>query len=378
MRSLFLKVSFATVNDPAIRQAAELIRRGGLVAFPTETVYGLGANVLDREAVLRIFEAKQRPAWDPIIVHACSIEMAKSLVRDWPEAAQKLAACFMPGPLTLLLPKRGIIPDACTAGREKVGIRIPSHPVALALIEAAGVPIAAPSANRFGGTSPTTASHVQRDLDGRIDAILDAGPAEVGVESTVIDITVQPPIIYRPGGISREQIEFVIGPVRIACREIRDDAPPESLESPGLGIRHYAPRATLVLVEDERAMQSAIERLVARGEHVGLMLPDGWLVSRKVDPMEQPGRDSSGIEQCENCSSVAQVRQCIVFSWGKFDQLPMLAARLYAGLRWLDEHQATVIVCPMPPVAGIGLAIVDRLRKAAARPTFDSSNESAQ
>ncbi len=342
MRSLLLKTSFAnvTVDDPAIRQAAAIIRHGGLVAFPTETVYGLGANALDREAVLRIFEAKQRPAWDPIIVHACSMEMAKTLVRAWPEAAQKLSACFMPGPLTLLLPKHDIIPDACTAGREKVGIRIPAHPVALALIEAAGVPIAAPSANRFGGTSPTTAAHVQRDLDGRIDAILDAGPAEIGVESTVIDITAQPPIIYRPGGISREQIEFVIGPVRLAAREIRGDAPPESLESPGLGIRHYAPRATLVLVDNERAMAIAIQQLVARGEHVGLMLPDGWL-------------------------SAGQLHGCVVFSWGKFDQLPMLAARLYAGLRWLDEHQATIIICPIPPAIGIGLAIVDRLRKAA-------------
>jgi L-threonylcarbamoyladenylate synthase len=355
MGSLLLKICFAkvTAGDPVIRQAAELIRRGGLVAFPTETVYGLGANALDREAVLRIFEAKQRPAWDPIIVHACSIEMAKSLVRAWPEAAQKLSACFMPGPLTLLLPKQDIIPDACTAGREKVGIRIPAHPVALALIEAAGVPIAAPSANRFGGASPTTASHVQRDLDGRIDAILDAGPSAIGVESTVIDITARPPIIYRPGGVSREQIEFVLGPVRVAAREIRGGVPPESLESPGLGIRHYAPRATLVLVDDEHAMAIAIEQLVARGEHVGLMLPDGWL-------------------------SATEVRQCMVFSWGKFDQLWMLAARLYAGLRWLDEQQATVILCPIPPATGIGLAILDRLRKAAAPPTPDPSKESTR
>jgi L-threonylcarbamoyladenylate synthase len=400
MGSLLLKICLAkvTAGDPAIRQAAELIRRGGLVVFPTETVYGLGANALDREAVLRIFEAKRRPAWDPIIVHACSIEMAKSLVREWPEAAQKLAACFMPGPLTLLLPKQDIIPDACTAGREKVGIRIPAHPVALALIEAAGVPIAAPSANRFGGASPTTASHVQRDLDGRIDAILDAGPSEIGVESTVIDITARPPMIYRPGGISREQIEFVLGPVRLAAREIRGGVPPESLESPGLGIRHYAPRATLVLVDDERAMAIATEQLVARGEHVGLMLPDGWLpFSRKVDPMKQPGAgspanadisvrwgdsqsggDGSGIQQPENCSSVTEVRQCVVFSWGKFDQLPMLAARLYAGLRWLDEHRVTVILCPIPPATGIGLAILDRLRKAAARPTSDPSRESTR
>ena len=162
--------------EPAIREAAAIIRRGGLVAFPTETVYGLGANALDREAVLRIFAAKQRPAWDPIIVHVCSLAMAERLVTAWPAAALKLAERFMPGPLTLLLPKRDIVPDVCTAGRDKVGIRIPAHPVALALIEAAGVPIAAPSANRFGAPSPTTVSHVQRDLGGRIDAILDAGP----------------------------------------------------------------------------------------------------------------------------------------------------------------------------------------------------------
>jgi len=289
---------------------------------------------------LRIFAAKQRPAWDPIIVHACSLAMAKTVVSAWPEAARKLAECFMPGPLTLLLPKREIIPDACTAGRRTVGIRIPAHPVALALIEAAAVPIAAPSANRFGGTSPTTAAHVEHDLDGRIDAILDAGPAAVGVESTVIDVTAQPPIIYRPGGVSREQIESIIGPVRVAAPDIRGDAPPESLASPGLGIRHYAPRATLVLVADDRAMQAAIAQLVARGEHVGVMLPAGWLAAELL-------------------------RQCVVFSWGEFDQLALLAARLYAGLRWLDEHQATVIVCPTPPATGIGLAILDRLRKAA-------------
>jgi L-threonylcarbamoyladenylate synthase len=160
-------------------------------------------------------------------------------------------------------------------------------------------------------------------------------------------------MIYRPGGISREQIEFVIGPVRMAARETRGGVPPESLESPGLGIRHYAPRATLVLVDDERAMAIALEQLVARGEQVGLMLPDGWL-------------------------SVTQVRKCVVFSWGKFDELAMLAARLYAGLRWLDEQRVTVILCPIPPANGIGLAIVDRLRKAAAQPTSDSSKESTR
>jgi L-threonylcarbamoyladenylate synthase len=370
MHSLVLKVQSAkvSVDDPAIRRAAEIIRAGGLVAFPTETVYGLGANALDGEAVLRIFAAKQRPAWDPIIVHACSLAMAKTLVSAWPEAARQLAERFMPGPLTLLLPKREIIPDVCTAGREKVGIRLPAHPVALALIEAAAVPIAAPSANRFGGTSPTTAAHVERDLDGRIDAILDAGPSAVGVESTVIDVTSQPPVIYRPGGVSREQIESIIGPVRVAVPEIRGAAPPESLASPGLGIRHYAPRATLVLVADERAMQAAIAQLVARGEHVGVMLPAGWLgsASARANEVRTEG------------SAVKQIRECVVFSWGEFDDLALLAARLYAGLRWLDEHQATFIVCPTPPATGIGLAILDRLRKAATPLASSSSNESTR
>jgi L-threonylcarbamoyladenylate synthase len=160
-------------------------------------------------------------------------------------------------------------------------------------------------------------------------------------------------MIYRPGGISREQIEFVIGPVHVAVREIRGGLPPESLESPGLGIRHYAPRATLMLVDDERAMAIAIEQLLARGEQVGLMLPDGWL-------------------------SVTEVHQCVVFSWGNFDQLQMLAARLYAGLRWLDEQRVTVILCPIPPATGIGLAILDRLRKAAAQPTSGPSKESTR
>jgi L-threonylcarbamoyladenylate synthase len=367
MRTLYLRVAVTSANtkaafvgnpgaglqgpQPAIEEAAAIIRCGGLVAFPTETVYGLGANALDREAVLRIFAAKQRPAWDPIIVHACSIAMAQTLVTVWPPAALKLAERFMPGPLTLLLPKRAIVPDACTAGREKVGIRIPAHPVALALIEAAAVPIAAPSANRFGGPSPTTVSHVERDLGGRIDAILDAGPAEVGVESTVLDPTTDPPIIYRPGGVSREQIEAIVGPVRLAERELRDDAPPESLESPGLGIRHYAPHAALTLVADESTMQQAVARHLARGERVGLMLPQDWLGSTLA---------SAG-------SSAATAGQCVVFSWGPFDAPETLAQRLYQGLRWLDECQATVIVCPLPSKAGLGLAIHDRLRKAARR-----------
>jgi L-threonylcarbamoyladenylate synthase len=317
--------------EARLHEASAIITRGGLVAFPTETVYGLGANALDRDAVLKIFEAKQRPAWDPIIVHASNLDMLRSLVRTWPEKAEALAAKFMPGPLTLLLPKRDIIPNECTAGREKVGVRIPANPVALALISAAGTPIAAPSANRFGSTSPTTAAHVLRDLDGRIDAVLDGGECSVGVESTVLDPSLDMPVIYRPGGISRERIEAVIGPVKIAEKSLSADRPLESLESPGLGIRHYAPRARVILVGGEAEMRKASE-----GQRVGVMLPDGW----KAD-------------------------DAVVYEWGPFDQPETLARRLYFGLRWLDEQGVSAIVCPLPPPAGLGLAVRDRLLKAA-------------
>jgi L-threonylcarbamoyladenylate synthase len=323
-------------DEAGLAQAADILRRGGLVAFPTETVYGLGANALDRSAVLKIFEAKQRPTWDPIIVHGSSVEELRRLVREWPEHAETLARVYMPGPLTLLLPKADLIPSECTAGRDKVGVRIPSHEVAKALIRAAGLPIAAPSANRFGHTSPTTAEHVLADLDGRIDAVLDGGPTDVGVESTVIDVTIAPPVIYRPGGITREMIETVIGPVTIAQRPLTD-APVESLESPGLGIRHYAPHAKLILVHGREEFLAIIER--EKGKRVGVMLPDAW--------------DAVGLQVAAK------------FAWGGIEDLEQLAHNLYDGLRTLDEQNVEVIVCPIPRTDGVGLAILDRLTKAA-------------
>lgn len=323
--------------DQNIRKAAEILRNGGLVAFPTETVYGLGANAENRDAVLKIFEAKQRPTWDPIIVHASSLEMLRTLVREWPDKAQLLAEKFMPGPITLLLPKASVIPDECTAGREKVGVRIPWHPIALELIRQAQIPIAAPSANRFGGTSPTTADHVLHDLDGRIDAVLDGGPCTVGVESTVIDPTLDVPVIYRPGGVTRQQIEAVIGSVVVAERNITTDVPPESLESPGLGIRHYAPRAKVILVEGEEGMLAAAREELVAGRKVGVMHPEGW----------------------------RSVEGTVLYDWGTWERREMLASRLYFGLRWLDMQNVNVIVCPVPPAEGMGLAIRDRLAKAA-------------
>jgi L-threonylcarbamoyladenylate synthase len=335
----------------ALEQAARILRAGGLVALPTETVYGLGANALDSAAVERIFAAKGRPKWDPIIVHVSSLDMVRELVSAVPDSATRLIAAFWPGPLTLLLPRSAAVPDVVTAGRPLVGLRMPAHPVALELIRRADVPIAAPSANRFSQVSPTTAEHVLRDLDGRIDAVLDAGPTLHGVESTVLDLNSDPMLIYRPGAITREMISSVAGPVEIfESRTELSATPAQALPSPGVGLRHYAPKARLVLLEASATEPaSAVAELgsslneAARelaGEKVGVMLP-------------------AGITAPDGSASLC------IFAWGRWDAPEEMAQSLYAGLRALDEQECTVILCPLPPHDGIGVAIRDRLRKGA-------------
>jgi L-threonylcarbamoyladenylate synthase len=222
--------------DPVAR-AAELLRAGRLVAIPTETVYGLGANALDEAAVRRIFEAKGRPLSSPLIVHVSDVAMARSLAKEWPRDAEALAARFWPGPLTIIVPKDTGVPDAVTAGLPSVALRMPSHPLALAVIKAAGVPIAAPSANRFTELSPTTAEHVREGLGARVDFVLDGGPCTVGIESTVISLAGPKPSILRPGMISQTQIEEVIGPVETGA----------GAESPGQHPKHYSPRTPVVI-----------------------------------------------------------------------------------------------------------------------------------
>ena len=336
----------------SIARAAEILRMGGTVAFPTETVYGLGAHALNADAVAKIFVAKERPAWDPLIVHLGDAKMVDGVAREVSGNARRLMDVFWPGPLTLLLPKRPEVPDAVTAGLPRVGLRMPAHPVAEALLRAAEVPVAAPSANRFGRTSPTRADHVVEDLDGRIDAILDGGETTHGLESTVVDAREDGCTIYRPGVITLEEIRAVcVGTVAMrgaedASEELAAGAEP-AVASPGMGLRHYAPRARLVLIEGAGEAQKAAFGAAARvyeedGEALGLMLPDAF-------------------------QSTVIGRAARVYRWGNWDDAEELARRLFAGLRWLDAGGATVIVCPLPGGEGIGVAIRDRLRRAARR-----------
>ena len=255
MKTIVFRLDPYTPNADALTEAARVLRGGGLVSFPTETVYGLGANALDAAAVARIFAAKGRPANNPLIVHVADAGAARRLVADWPPLAERLAERFWPGPLTLVLTKRDPVPDVVTAKGPTVAVRVPAHPVAQALVRAAGVPIAAPSANRSTELSPTRAEHVLRGLDGRIDVLLDGGPTAGGIESTVLDLTVTPPRLLRPGLLGIAELE-VATRARWFVRRQQDGEGTAALPSPGLLPRHYAPRTPLECVETGSAEHS--------------------------------------------------------------------------------------------------------------------------
>lgn len=332
----------------SLQHAAELLRAGKLVAFPTETVYGLGANALDETAVAKIFAAKNRPTFDPLIVHVYDVAQLGELVAELPPTARTLIDRFWPGPLTLVLPKTEVVPDLVTAGLPTVAVRMPDHPLALELLRLADVPVAAPSANPFGAVSPTTAAHVAEQLGDRVDFLLDGGPCRVGVESTVlsVDQAFQPdrddlkssgpetkfgqagkPVLLRPGGVPVEEIEAVIGPVGIPSANPNDDAPQPS---PGMLTRHYAPRTLLEIHESAPT--------VAQGERVGLLTLE-------------PQPDATGYAFVETLSPTGDLVEA--------------AARFFAALRRLDALQLDRIVALPFPEHGLGRALNDRLRRAA-------------
>jgi L-threonylcarbamoyladenylate synthase len=312
-----------------IARAARLLRSGRLVAFPTETVYGLGANALDPSAVERIYVAKGRPDYNPLIVHVADIPAARNLVLEWPDQAEKLAVAFWPGPLTLVLPKRPIIPDAVTAKLPSVGVRVPAHPVARALLIEVEIPIAAPSANRSTLLSPTTGAHVEKSLGETLDLILDAGPTPVGIESTVIDLSSSEPVLLRPGTISLPRIEALIGPVAMARRVSGQTPRP----APGMLDRHYAPRARLLLA-DTAHVASVFDNQRARAQSVGAIVIHAPIQGADV---------------------VRLPPEPLVY-----------ASKLYGALHALDEIGCDLIIVERVPDDAEWLGVRDRLSRASA------------
>jgi L-threonylcarbamoyladenylate synthase len=336
-----LRVDPAAPDPAIIGRAADLLRRGRLVAFPTETVYGLGVHALDAAAVRRLFEVKGRPSTDPLIVHVSTLDGLHQLAARVPDVAVVLARRFWPGPLTLILPKSAAVPPEVTAGLETVAVRMPAHPVARALLDAAGVPVAAPSANLFSRPSPTRAEHVLDDLRGRIDCVLDGGPTDLGVESTVLDVSGAEPTILRPGVITREMLAALLGHVSIG----RADHEGGAMASPGLLARHYSPRAPLTVYEGHppdavRRLDADARAALTSGQRVGLLLADEDQVT--VDAAH-------------------------VVRLGPRRELGAVAARLYAGLRELDTSGVDAIFAAgFSNDDGLAVAITDRLRRAAA------------
>ncbi len=332
-----------TPTPEALALASSLLRDGQLVAFPTETVYGLGANALDKDAVLSIFAAKGRPADNPLIVHIWDERQLDGLV-EIPPLARPLMAKYWPGPLTLLMPRTSAVPDAVTASLPTVAIRMPSHPVARAMLKACGLPIAAPSANRSGKPSPTLASHVLRDMDGIIPLILDGGPCEVGLESTVLDVCTGRPCILRPGGVTQRMIEAVIGPTEIAGSVLRPLEQGEVARSPGMRYRHYAPEGQLTLV-------TGTEADVIAALHV--------LCREAAD---------AGRTACVLCFEEHReaLSACAPHILGSIRDPATVASRLFDILRQLDDEGMSLIYSEVVPPEGVGLAVMNRLGRAAA------------
>lgn len=331
--------------DDAIGQAADLLKKGEAVSFPTETVYGIGADATSEAAVAKIFAAKGRPADNPLIAHVASKSLLKEIITTLPRIAEHLINTFTPGPMTFVLPSNGSCAGNVTADSPTIGVRIPSHPTAQKLLKTCALPIAAPSANLSGRPSPTTAAHVWTDLNGRISGLLDDGPTGIGLESTVIDCTRDVPVILRPGGISKAMIEAEL---RFPVQEAVPSQDAEKPRAPGMKYTHYAPRMPLWLVDGGvEAIQQTIDRERKNGKKVGVMAQDMTAAALKADYKTTLG-----------------------------ENLPAVAANIYDALRSFDGKEVDIIMCETFPEAGIGNAIMNRLSKASSARISDGAGQS--
>jgi L-threonylcarbamoyladenylate synthase len=343
LKTEILQIDPQNIDMERMGHAACVIKSGGLVAFPTETVYGLGANALDQQAVKNIFEAKGRPADNPLIVHIAGKDTVKDLVSLLPPEFDRLADKFWPGPLTLIMPKSNKVPQLITAGLDTVAVRMPSHPVALALIRLSGLPIAAPSANTSGRPSPTVAGHVIEDLMGKVDIIIDAGSTSVGLESTVLDLTSHPPVILRPGGTTYEQLKGELKEVSIETALNLDTTQMNAPKSPGMKYTHYSPKAQVIIVEGNiTAVVNKVNMMIRQYSLEG--------INAGVLATEQ----TKGLYNFDN-----------VISLGDRNHPESIASSLFRSLRELDRKNVDVILAESIDNNGIGLAIMNRLNKAA-------------
>jgi L-threonylcarbamoyladenylate synthase len=343
MKTLFLKVNPENPDPVKIQLAAEIIKRGGLVAFPTETVYGLGADALNSEAVLALFEAKKRPLDNPPIVHLADPKEVYRLVEEVPAKAQLLMEKFWPGPLTIIFKRAKLVPKVTVANLDTIAIRIPKHKVALELIKLSCCSIAAPSANLAGKPSPTTAQHVYEDLNGRIDAIIDGGATNIGVESTVVDLSVDPPMLLRPGGTPFEALKKVLCDMKLhVFVQAEQELTLQEIRSPGMKHKHYAPKAEVILIEGNAPgviakVKELSDSFKHKGQKVGILATNETQTAYKADVIKSLGSRS-------NLESVAQ--------------------NLFRLLREVDAENVDVIIAEGVSSDGLGLAVMNRLRKA--------------
>ena len=352
METLFCTLTGGPGDEEIYRRAGEIIRAGGLVAFPTETVYGLGGNGLNAASSAKIYAAKGRPSDNPLILHIADIAELAPLAKEIPAATKRLADAFWPGPMTLIFRKSSLVPDETTGGLDTVAVRMPSHPAAQAFIRAAGVPIAAPSANLSGRPSTTSAAHVREDLHGRIDMILDAGPSDIGLESTIIDLTGDVPVILRPGFIGRERLESILGAVDIDQTVLTKPTEDLRPKAPGMKYRHYAPKAEVTIVEGENApdlILSEAARAAGSGRKTGIICSD-----------ETAAFYEASAERLREAGFSLRV-----FRAGSRRAPETVARALFALLRQLDAEGIEIVYSEAFAEGELGMAIMNRLRKAA-------------